>query len=305
MRNNYFLTKLISSFLVLLIVTSSTFVLLRTLPGGPFDSEKKLPPAIKENIEKKYQLDQPIQTQYLSYMKNILRFDLGPSYFYTGKTVNEIISKSFPFSLKIGSMSLIFTVIASLGLAVFLFRRENQLSSKIINLLLYASVGVPMFLLGAVLIIFFSVQLSLFPAALLEKPTSYILPVLTLSIPSIAFLTKLMVETMNETNSSMFVRNATINNIDPGIILNKYIVKNSLIPFITAIGPIAAFMITGSFVVESIYSIPGMGRMFVLSIINRDYPLICGLTLIYTMILISINMLIDFIYPFLDKRIKI
>ena len=100
MRNNYFLTKLISSFLVLLIVTSSTFVLLRTLPGGPFDSEKKLPPAIKENIEKKYQLDQPIQTQYLSYMKNILRFDLGPSYFYTGKTVNEIISKSFPFSLK-------------------------------------------------------------------------------------------------------------------------------------------------------------------------------------------------------------
>ena len=225
--------------------------------------------------------------------------------FYTGKTVNEIIAKSFPFSLKIGLLSLVFTIASSLGLAVFLFKRKNKFITKIINLFLYASVGIPMFLLGAILIIIFSVQLSILPAALLERPTSYILPILTLSIPSIAFLTKLMVESMAETDASMYVRNAKINNINKTNILNHYIVKNSLVPFVTAIGPIAAFMITGSFVVESIYSIPGMGRMFVLSIINRDYPLICGLTLIYTIILITVNMLIDFIYPFLDKRIRI
>ena len=174
--------------------------------------------------------------------------------------------------------------------------------TKSIRIYILEALAVP---LGNILIIIFSVQLSILPAALLERPTSYILPILTLSIPSIAFLTKLMVESMAETDASMYVRNAKINNINKTNILNHYIVKNSLVPFVTAIGPIAAFMITGSFVVESIYSIPGMGRMFVLSIINRDYPLICGLTLIYTIILITVNMLIDFIYPFLDKRIRI
>ncbi len=305
MRNNYFLTKLISSVIVLFIVVSATFILLRTLPGGPFDSEKKLPPHIKANIEKKYKLNEPISNQYVSYMKNIIQLDFGPSYFYTGKSVNEIIAKSFPFSMKIGLISLLFTIFVSLYFAIFLFKNKGGFWTKFINLFLYASVGIPTFLLGAVLIIIFSVKFQILPAALLEKPTSYILPVLTLSIPSISFLTKLMFESMNDTENSMFVRNARINNIDSESLLYFYIIKNSLIPFTTAIGPIAAFMITGSFVIESIYSIPGMGRMFVLSIINRDYPLICGLTIVYTIILISLNMMIDFIYPLLDKRIKI
>ena len=304
MRSNYFLIKLVSATLVLFIVISATFLLLRTLPGGPFDSEKKLPPKVKANIEKKYKLDQPILSQYTSYVGNIIKFDLGPSYFYTGKSVNEIIAKSFPFSLKVGSISLLVTVCASLYLAIFLFQRKQDFVTKLISLFLYASVGIPTFLLGAILIILFSVKFPILPAALLETPASYILPVLTLSIPSIAFLTKLMIESMDETESSMYVRNARINNINPKSLLNFYIVKNSLIPFTTAIGPIAAFMITGSFVVESIYSIPGMGRMFVFSIINRDYPLICGLTIVYTIILISLNMIIDFTYPLLDKRIK-
>ena len=305
MRNNYFLTKLISSIVVLFIVVSATFILLRTLPGGPFDSEKKLPPNIKANIERKYKLDEPILSQYISYIENIIKLDLGPSYFYTGKSVNEIIAKSFPFSFKIGLISLLFTIFTSLYLAIFLFKKKGGFWAKLINLFLYASVGIPTFLLGAVLIIIFSIKFQILPAALLEKPTSYILPVLTLSIPSISFLTKLMFESMNETENSMFARNARINNIDSKSLLNFYIIKNSLIPFTTAIGPIAAFMITGSFVIESIYSIPGMGRMFVFSIINRDYPLICGLTIVYTIILISLNMMIDFIYPFIDKRIKI
>ena len=293
MRSNYFLIKLVSAIIVLFIVISATFILLRTLPGGPFDSEKKLPPKVKANIEKKYKLDQPILSQYTSYVGNVIKLDLGPSYFYTGKSVNEV-----------GSISLLVTVCASLYLAIFLFQKKQAFVTKLISLFLYASVGIPTFLLGAILIILFSVKFPILPAALLETPASYILPVLTLSIPSISFLTKLMIESMDEAESSMYVRNARINNINPKSLLNFYIVKNSLVPFTTAIGPIAAFMITGSFVVESIYSIPGMGRMFVFSIINRDYPLICGLTIVYTIILISLNMIIDFTYPLLDKRIK-
>lgn len=302
--NNFFIKKLISSTIVVFIVVSATFLLLRVLPGGPFDSEKRLPEKVKANIEKKYKLNEPLINQYLYYVKTTSALDLGPSYFYPGKSVNEIIKKSFPYSLRIGVLSLIFTIFASVVLAKSIYRNKKSLKSKLITNFLYLSVGTPTFLIGALLIMLFSVKFKILPAALLESPLSYILPVITLSIPSISFLTKLMLESMNDIQNTMYYRNAKLNNVKSELILRYYIVRNSLVPFVTAIGPISAFMITGSFVVESIFSIPGMGKMFILSIINRDYPIICGMTIVYTIVLVTINMLIDFTYPLLDKRIK-
>ena len=304
MKIKFFLTKIISSLLVIFIVVSSTFLLLRVLPGGPFDSEKKLPPNVKINIEKKYKLDQPLISQYLYYIKSTSKLDLGPSYFYPGKSVNEIIKQSFPYSLKIGVLSLIFTVISSIFFAKFIYKNKRHFISKVLSNSLYLAVGTPTFLIGALLIMIFSVKLKVLPAALLESPISYILPVLTLSIPSISFLSKLMLESMNDIENTLYYRNAKLNNIKSKLILKYYVIRNSLVPFITAIGPISAFMITGSFVVESIFAIPGMGKMFILSIINRDYPIVCGLTIVYTIVLVSINMLIDFTYPLIDRRIK-
>ena len=304
MMNNFFIKKLISSTIVVFIVVSATFLLLRVLPGGPFDSEKRLPEKVKANIEKKYKLNEPLINQYLYYVKTTSALDLGPSYFYPGKSVNEIIKKSFPYSLRIGVLSLIFTIFASVVLAKSIYRNKKSLKSKLITNFLYLSVGTPTFLIGALLIMLFSVKFKILPAALLESPLSYILPVITLSIPSISFLTKLMLESMNDIQNTMYYRNAKLNNVKSELILRYYIVRNSLVPFVTAIGPISAFMITGSFVVESIFSIPGMGKMFILSIINRDYPIICGMTIVYTIVLVTINMLIDFTYPLLDKRIK-
>ena len=256
MKIKFFLSKIISSLLVIFIVVSSTFLLLRVLPGGPFDTEKRLPPRVKENIEKKYKLDEPLYNQYIHYIKKTSNLELGPSYFYPGKSVNEIIGKTMPYSIKIGILSLIFTIFSSIILAKFIYNKRNTLFSKIMNNFLYLSVGIPTFLIGALLIMFFSVKLKILPAALLESPLGYILPVITLSIPSISFLTKLMLESMNEIQNTLYYRNAILNNIKPRLILKFYILKNSLIPFITAIGPISAFMITGSFVVESIFSIP-------------------------------------------------
>tara|TARA_B110000438_G_scaffold303040_1_gene362823 strand:+ start:1623 stop:2537 length:915 start_codon:yes stop_codon:yes gene_type:complete len=302
--NNFFIKKLISSTIVVFIVVSATFLLLRVLPGGPFDSEKRLPEKVKANIEKKYKLNEPLINQYVYYVKTTSALDLGPSYFYPGKSVNEIIKKSFPYSLRIGVLSLIFTIFASVVLAKSIYRNKKSLKSKLITNFLYLSVGTPTFLIGALLIMLFSVKFKILPAALLESPLSYILPVITLSIPSISFLTKLMLESMNDIQNTMYYRNAKLNNVKSELILKYYIVRNSLVPFVTAIGPISAFMITGSFVVESIFSIPGMGKMFILSIINRDYPIICGMTIVYTIVLVTINMLIDFTYPLLDKRIK-
>ena len=304
MKISFILTKIISSLLVILIVVSATFLLLRILPGGPFDTEKKLPPRVKNNIEKKYKLDQPLIKQYIYYIKSTVSLDLGPSYFYPGKNVNDIIKKSFPYSLKIGLLALIFTIFISILVAKFIYNNKKSFFSKVIINFLYLSVGTPTFLIGALLIMIFSVQLKILPAALLESPLSYILPVITLSIPSIAFLSKLMLESMNDIEKTLYFRNAKLNNIKSNLILKYYIVRNSLVPFITAIGPISAFMITGSFVVESIFSIPGMGKMFILSIINRDYPIVCGLTIVYTVVLVTINMLIDLAYPIIDKRIK-
>jgi len=304
MMNNFFIKKLISSTIVVFIVVSATFLLLRVLPGGPFDSEKRLPEKVKANIEKKYKLNEPLINQYVYYVKTTSALDLGPSYFYPGKSVNEIIKKSFPYSLRIGVLSLIFTIFASVVLAKSIYRNKKSLKSKLITNFLYLSVGTPTFLIGALLIMLFSVKFKILPAALLESPLSYILPVITLSIPSISFLTKLMLESMNDIQNTMYYRNAKLNNVKSELILKYYIVRNSLVPFVTAIGPISAFMITGSFVVESIFSIPGMGKMFILSIINRDYPIICGMTIVYTIVLVTINMLIDFTYPLLDKRIK-
>lgn len=302
--NNFFIKKLISSTIVVFIVVSATFLLLRVLPGGPFDSEKRLPEKVKVNIEKKYKLNEPLINQYVYYIKTTSTLDLGPSYFYPGKSVNEIIKKSFPYSLRIGILSLIFTIFSSVVLAKSIYRNKKSLKSKLITNFLYLSVGTPTFLIGALLIMLFSVKFKILPAALLESPLSYVLPVVTLSIPSISFLTKLMLESMNDIQNTMYYRNAKLNNVKSELILKYYIVRNSLVPFVTAIGPISAFMITGSFVVESIFSIPGMGKMFILSIINRDYPIICGMTIVYTIVLVTINMLIDFTYPLLDKRIK-
>ena len=304
MMNNFFIKKLISSTIVVFIVVSATFLLLRVLPGGPFDSEKRLPEKVKVNIEKKYKLNEPLINQYVYYIKTTSTLDLGPSYFYPGKSVNEIIKKSFPYSLRIGVLSLIFTIFSSVVLAKSIYRNKKSLKSKLITNFLYLSVGTPTFLIGAILIMLFSVKFKILPAALLESPLSYVLPVVTLSIPSISFLTKLMLESMNDIQNTMYYRNAKLNNVKSELILKYYIVRNSLVPFVTAIGPISAFMITGSFVVESIFSIPGMGKMFILSIINRDYPIICGMTIVYTIVLVTINMLIDFTYPLLDKRIK-
>ncbi len=237
-------------------------------------------------------------------MKSTSKLDLGPSYFYPGKSVNEIIKKSLPYSLKVGILSLIFTIISSIFLAKYIYNNKNHFLAKFLTNSLYLAVGTPTFLIGALLIMFFSLNLRILPAALLETPLSYVLPVLTLSIPSISFLSKLMIESMNDVENTMYYRNAKLNNIKSEVVLKYYIIRNSLVPFVTAIGPISAFMITGSFVVESIFSIPGMGKMFILSIINRDYPIVCGLTIVYTIVLISINMLIDFTYPLIDKRIK-
>ena len=303
MKAKIYISKILSLIIVLFIIISTTFFLLRLLPGGPFDSEKRLPPQIKENIEKKYRLDQPLLKQYLYYVKDALSGNFGISYSYPDKSVKEIISDSYLISIKIGSMALIFTLITTVILSCYMFNNNSRLCNLVKNVL-YLFVGVPTFLIGAILIILFSIKLDLINFGIINKPSDYLLPILTLSLPSISYLSNLLTESMEETKKTMFARIARINKIGKKEYLYKYILLNSIVPLVTAIGPISAFMITGSFVVESIFAIPGTGKLFVFSIINRDYTLICGLTIFYSIILLLINSTIDLCYPLIDKRIK-
>ena len=303
MKANIYISKILSLIIVLFIIISTTFFLLRLLPGGPFDSEKRLPPQIKENIEKKYRLDQPLLKQYLYYVKDALSGNFGISYSYPDKSVKEIISDSYLISIKIGSMALIFTLITTVILSCYMFNNNSRLCNLVKNVL-YLFVGVPTFLIGAILIILFSIKLDLINFGIINKPSDYLLPILTLSLPSISYLSNLLTESMEETKKTMFARIARINKIGKKEYLYKYILLNSIVPLVTAIGPISAFMITGSFVVESIFAIPGTGKLFVFSIINRDYTLICGLTIFYSIVLLLINSFIDLCYPLIDKRIK-
>lgn len=303
MKAKIYISKILSLIIVLFIIISTTFFLLRLLPGGPFDSEKRLPPQIKENIEKKYRLDQPLLKQYLYYVKDALSGNFGISYSYPDKSVKEIISDSYLISIKIGSMALIFTLITTVILSCYMFNNNSRLCNLVKNVL-YLFVGVPTFLIGAILIILFSIKLDLINFGIINKPSDYLLPILTLSLPSISYLSNLLTESMEETKKTMFARIARINKIGKKEYLYKYILLNSIVPLVTAIGPISAFMITGSFVVESIFAIPGTGKLFVFSIINRDYTLICGLTIFYSIVLLLINSTIDLCYPLIDKRIK-
>ena len=303
MKANIYISKILSLIIVLFVIISITFFLLRLLPGGPFDSEKRLPPQIKENIEKKYKLDQPLLKQYLYYIKDTLSGNFGMSYSYPDKSVKEIISDSYLISIKIGLISITFTLITTVILSCYMFNNKSRLCNLVKNIL-YLFVGVPTFLIGAILIILFSIKLDLINFGIINKPSDYLLPILTLSLPSISYLSNLLTESMEETKTTMFARIARINKIGKKEYLYKYILLNSIVPLVTAIGPISAFMITGSFVVESIFAIPGTGKLFVFSIINRDYTLICGLTIFYSIILLLINSTIDLCYPLIDKRIK-
>jgi len=303
MKANIYISKILSLIVVLFIIISLTFFLLRLLPGGPFDSEKRLPPQIKENIEKKYKLDQPLFKQYLFYVKDTLSGNFGMSYSYPDKSVKEIISDSYLISIKIGLIAITFTLAITVLLSCYMFNNNSKLS-KLVKNILYIFVGVPTFLIGAILIILFSIKLDLINFGILNEPSDYLLPILTLSLPSISYLSNLLTDSMEETKTTMFTRVARINKIGKREYLYKYILLNSIVPLVTAIGPISAFMITGSFVVESIFAIPGTGKLFVFSIINRDYTLICGLTIFYSIVLLLINTAIDLCYPLIDKRIK-
>lgn len=305
MTGKFLFARALTGIFVVFAVATITFFMLRTLPGGPFDTEKKLPPLIKKNIEAKYRLDQPLWAQYLEYMKSLARGDFGPSYKYVDRSVNEIIRETLPISAQLGVISLALAVFLGTAAGIIAASKQGGVFDFASVLVSTALVSVPSFVVGAVLIYIFSIKLRWLPPALWGHPENFVLPALTLAAAPAAYLARLMRASMLDTSRSLFVRTARAKGLSRFVIITKHVLRNALIPVVTVLGPITAFLVTGSFVVEYIFAIPGIGRFFVLAVSNRDYPLVMGITIVYTIVLVLANLIVDICYARLDPRIKL
>ena len=299
----FILLRLITGGLVLFFVVSLTFFLIRFLPGGPFDAEKDLPPKIMENLEEKYKFNEPLWKQYLIYINNLAHGDFGPSYKYVDRSANEIIADTFPVSLQLGITALLISLIFGISLGVLSSLSPRSFADFLTAVISISLVSVPNFVVGAILIYFFSIRLGWFPAALWGRPEHYILPSVTLAAGSTAYIARLVRSSMIEASRELYVRTAMAKGLSRIKIIYKHILRNALIPVVTVLGPIFAYLITGSFVVEHIFAIPGMGRFFVFAVSNRDYSVVLAITIIYTIILVLANLIVDILYTRIDPRI--
>ncbi len=290
---------------VLLIIASLTFVLVRLVPGGPFDAEKNLPAEIVKNLEAKYNLDKPVHEQYFLYLGRLVRGDLGVSYKYVNRTVNDIIADAFPVSLQLGLSGLIIAIMVGVPLGTIAAVNRGTAIDYLAMFLSTAGISLPSFVIGAALIFFFGIVLKLLPVALWESPQHMILPAVTLAFGPAAYLSRLTRASVLEILEKDWVRTARSKGLSHFATVVKHVVRNALVPVITVLGPITATLVTGSFVVEYIYAIPGMGRFFITAVGNRDYDLIMATTLVFAALLLFTNTLVDIGYKLLDPRMEV
>jgi oligopeptide transport system permease protein len=301
----FLLKRLFHGLAVIWVVATLTFILLRIAPGGPFDRERKLPPEVLANIEAKYHLDEPLSKQYLRYLTGILHLDLGPSYKYLDRGVKEIISDTLPTSVLLGLLALVFALMVSFptGLIAAYFR--NSWIDRFALLTATLGISVPHFILGALLIWLFALQLGWLQAGRWDNTASMILPTVTLGVAPAAYIAALLRSTLIDALGEDFIRTARAKGLREGTVLFKHALRNSLVPVLTVMGPLTAALLTGSFVVEYVFAIPGMGRFFITAVTDRDYPLIMGVTLVYTVLLVGANFLVDLFYAYVDPRIRV
>jgi len=302
----YILKRLLVSLLTLWIMFTLTFFLMHLTPGNPFLGDGKITSEILANLEAKYGLDKPLMVQYKMYAMNVLKGDLGESIKLSGQTVNERIARKFPYSLKLGLFSSAIAIIMGTVLGTISALKKNTAVDKIIMIIVTIGIAVPSFVVATVSMVLFGVKLHLLPTvSLLDNFSSYILPGFALSFFPLSFITRLMRSSMLDVINQDYIRTARAKGLSETVVIFKHGLRNGILPVVTYAGPMIAGIVTGSFVIESIFSIPGLGSSFVTSITAKDYPTVMGVTIFYGALLIFMNFLVDIIYRFVDPRINI
>lgn len=287
------------------IIVTLTFILMVSLPGSPLNDERNTNPTVQANLEKFYNLDKPYYIQYLSYIKSIITFDFGPSIKKPNSSVNKLLGQGFPVSLELGLVSIIVAVISGITLGIMAALNHNKIIDYTAMGFAVLGISIPNFVLATLLIQNLAVNIKLFPPATWSSPMHMVLPVLALATGPMAIIARLTRSTMLEVLTEDYIKMARAKGLDPWKIVIKHALKNALMPVVTIMGTLLAGILTGTFVIEKIFAIPGMGRYFVESINQRDYPVIMGTTVFYSTFLIIMLFLVDIAYGLLDPRIKL
>ncbi|MGN7385505.1 ABC transporter permease [Sporosarcina sp. SAFN-015] len=301
----YTLKRFLIGMLTVFFLITLVFFLMKILPGGPFDSERVTDDKVIRILEEKYNLDKPIGVQYVLYLKNVAVGDLGESFKKIGTTVTSIIVKLSPITMKLGVVSFFLSIILGVGLGIISALTKKKWLQSLIIAISTAGISIPGFLLALFFIYFFALQLNLLPIIGLSTWKHYIMPSLALSFFPIAYISRLIRSSLSEVMLQDFVIMARSKGVTRNTVIVKHAMKNAIIPTVTYMGPMIAYLMTGSFIVETIFAIPGIGREFVYSISGRDYPVILGLTIFIGTFIVLMNFIVDIIIAFIDPRIKL
>ncbi|EJL6601846.1 oligopeptide ABC transporter permease OppB [Vibrio cholerae] len=290
----------------MLVLITISFFLMRYAPGNPFSSERPLPPEVMANINAKYGLDKPVSEQYLTYLTNIVQGDFGPSFKYKDYTVNELIASALPVSVKIGLAAFVFTVIMGVTVGTIAALKQNTWIDYTIMSTAMLGVVMPSFVLAPVLIYIFAIQFSVFPAGgWQDGGFEYMaLPVLGMSLLYVATFARITRGSMIETLNSNFIRTARAKGLSYGYIVVKHALKPALLPVVSYMGPAFVGIITGSVVIETIFGLPGIGKLFVNAAFNRDYSLVMGVTILIGFLFILFNAIVDILLAYIDPKIR-
>lgn len=301
----YITKKCILFVLSLFIVTTATFFLMHAIPGDPFTQDKAIPEEILKAMYQHYGLDRPLFFQYLSYLKGLAIGDLGPSFKYQGRTVNEIIAQGFPVSLTLGLEALFISIGAGISIGAIAAWKYQRWQDHLMMLVAILGLSIPSFIFATFLQYLLAMKLDLFPIARWGSFSHTILPAISLAVLPTACIARLTRSNMIEVFQYDYIQTAKAKGLNSATIITRHVLRNALLPVITFLGPLTASILTGSFAIEKIFGIPGLGQWFVVSIANRDYTVIMGTTIFYSAILMFCVFVVDLLYCMIDPRIKL
>ncbi|NBX67889.1 MAG: ABC transporter permease subunit [Proteobacteria bacterium] len=300
----YILRRLLTMIPVFLLVVTLVFFMIRFAPGGPFSAEKKVPAQVLKNLEAKYHMDEPLIQQYFRYLRDLSRFDLGPSFKHSNRTVNEIIAEAFPVSMELGLISLCWALLIGISAGGLAALKPNTFYDYIPMSLSILGICLPTFVVGPVMVLIFGLWLNWLPVAGWNSWQDRLLPSLTLGFAYAAYISRLTRGGFMEIRHQDFIRTARAKGLTETQILLKHSLRGGILPVVSYLGPALAGIITGALVTETIFNIPGLGRFFIESALNRDYTVVMGTSLLYFTLIFVCNFLVDIFYVLLDPRVK-
>jgi oligopeptide transport system permease protein len=302
----YSFRRLLTAIPTLLLLITFAFFMIRAAPGGPFDSERQLLPEIEANLRAAYHLDEPLYSQLGRYLWGIVRFDFGPSFQYRDYSVTELIATGFPVSLRLGGSAILLALLIGVTAGCLAALKQNSVVDHGVMTVSMTGISIPNFVMAPLLVLVFAIYLRWLPAGGLGGGSvrNMVLPVISLALPQIAYLSRLTRGSMIEVLRSNFIRTAKAQGLSNAQIVLKHALKPALLPVVSYLGPATAHVITGSVVIEQIFSVPGIGRFFITGALNRDYTLVMGVVVFYGALIIAFNFLVDLAYAWLDPKVK-